>query len=257
MDHETAAGCVSTTTARSRKTTLSTVVTPALKTGAPTDSKLDAMRYRWLSNSRKEKRARLKIGNGLVAGMAVGWSAKKELFPQPLPCKEVEVRLRRSVTAFAVRLVPGLARAQIKPTLTIAPTQGPPGTQVTLTGTGWDPSLFPAPIQFREEADRHLLYSADLGVVPSSATVCANDSDGITSCNFTVQATVPSDAPAGVGGTFLWGLFPVVESVVVGPSDATDDGPLQAQFNVTVPVTMPPTAANNSTNDDPVSRLWA
>jgi hypothetical protein len=95
--------------------------------------------------------------------------------------------------------------------LAVSPTQGPPGSQVILTGTGWDPGLLsnggPAssglPIIY--EAPRPA--SGGLGGTGACSPHCygkqvastSTGSPGCNPCDFTITTTVPADAPLGLG----------------------------------------------------------
>ncbi len=171
-----------------------------------------------------ERRLAAAVHRGLVVFL-VGVPANSEL--------RRALRLRILVPlALALSLgLPCVAQAQS--TVTVNPTQGPPGTQVTITGAGWNPFYFPAPIQFWEEANGVVTYEADVGSATSSDPGCAptaNPDTGVA-CSFAVRVTVPSNAPAGVTGTLVDGAFPISERFVVAPAD--DDCCTAADFNVT------------------------
>jgi hypothetical protein len=95
--------------------------------------------------------------------------------------------------------------------LAVSPTHGPPGSQVTLTGSGWDPGLLSdgraassgLPISY--EAPRPT--SPGLAGTGACSPHCYGKQVASTStgspacdpCDFTITTTVPSDAPPGPG----------------------------------------------------------
>jgi hypothetical protein len=95
--------------------------------------------------------------------------------------------------------------------LAVSPTQGAPGSQVTLTGTGWDPQLLSAPgpqssgLPIIYEAPRPT--SSGLAGTGACSPHCygkqvastGTGSIGCNPCDFTVTTTIPSDAPLGPG----------------------------------------------------------
>jgi hypothetical protein len=95
--------------------------------------------------------------------------------------------------------------------LAVSPSQGAPGAQVTLTGTGWDPGLLSSggtgssglPIVYASPRPTTSGLAGSGACSPhcygKQVASTSNGSAGCDPCDFTVTATVPSDAPPGPG----------------------------------------------------------
>ena len=75
------------------------------------------------------------------------------------------------------------------PTLTVSPTHGPPGSQVTLTARGFDPRMVNRPIYFQSQ-------SSGSGYVKEVSSG-VHGAPGCDPCGYTIQVNVPGDAPRG------------------------------------------------------------
>jgi hypothetical protein len=144
-------------------------------------------------------------------GPSVGWYAgPRRRFSLVALFTAAVLALALSASAQSHTYTPAL-NPNYPDTLTVSPTQGPPGTQVTLTGTGWDPRVLsnggPAssglPVIY--EAPRPT--SSGLAGTGACSPQCygkqvastSTGSPGCDPCDFTVTTTVPSDAPLGPG----------------------------------------------------------
>jgi hypothetical protein len=143
--------------------------------------------------------------------------------------------------------------------LAISPTQGPPGSQVTITGTGWDPRLLSNggaasgfPIIY--EAPRPT--TSGLAGTGACSPHCygkqvastSTGSPGCDPCNFTVTTTVPSDAPLGPGafqvGTAAGPVGQAADFTVTQPNAAVSvlspTSPAQPTSGPGLPTSRPP-----------------
>src|ERR1700760_3278994 len=108
--------------------------------------------------------------------------------------------------AYALGLNP-----QYSDTLAVTPTYAPPGAQVTIRGTGWDPALLSSygsassglPIIYEAPRPVSSGLSGTAGCSPNcygqQVASIAAVSFGCNPCGFMITTTVPSTAPAGPG----------------------------------------------------------
>jgi hypothetical protein len=146
-----------------------------------------------------------------VAGTSGGWYAGPRRVLSLLALfTAAALTLALSASAQAHAYAPALSTSY-PDTLAVSPTQAPPGSQVTLTGTGWDPGLLsnggPA------SSGLPIIYvaprptSSGLGGTGACSPHCygkqvastSTGSPGCDPCDFTITTTVPSDAPLGLG----------------------------------------------------------
>jgi hypothetical protein len=149
----------------------------------------------------------------------------------------VALALALSASPQARTLTPAL-NPSYPDSLAVSPTTGPPGSRITITGTGWDPGLLSnggsgssgLPIIY--EAPRPA--SSGLAGTGACSPHCygkqvastSTGSPGCNPCDFTVTTTVPSDAPREPGA------FQV--GTAAGPAGQAAD------FTVTQPTTAVP-----------------
>jgi len=126
--------------------------------------------------------------------------------------------------ALALSLVlPSVAQAQFG-SLSVSPTQGPPGTRVTITGTGWDSTIIDhLPIDMLAPVNGPYTYNKEVALIEK---VCTD------TCGFSTVVTVPSDAAPGsyifgaqVGHNSVTGAPRIVASATFAVTKATSLGP--------------------------------
>jgi hypothetical protein len=146
-----------------------------------------------------------------AAGASVGrYAGPRRAFSLLALLAPVALTLGLSASPQARTFTPAL-NPNYPDSLAVSPTTGPPGTRITITGTGWDPGLLSnsgsgssgLPIIY--EAPRPA--SSGLAGTGACSPHCygkqvastSTGSPGCNPCDFTVTTTVPADAPREPG----------------------------------------------------------